>query len=519
MFHLRHLNIGNRLLLAFGSILLILALSVGVGIWRLQSLGATARDLGSVESEKLFLALKWRDLVELNWARTQGAVRDADVAKLPIWQQEMDQSSANAGPEQKRIRELVKGSDAAPLVAAIDSARETYRLARAEVLKRKQAGEDVSVALQNELRPKSLDFIGAIDRFVQYQQADVGRALQAADRSARTGELILGVGGASALVLAALLAWTLARSIVVPLQQATASARRIAQGDLGERLRVEGRDEASALQAALVEMQQSLSRLVADVRLNSESVATASAQIAQGNSDLSQRTESQASALQQTAATMDQLGTTVRHNADSARQASELALGASSVADRGGQVVGQVVSTMTGINASAKKIADIIAVIDGIAFQTNILALNAAVEAARAGEQGRGFAVVASEVRSLAQRSAEAAKEIKTLITASVEQVEQGTHLVDQAGKTMVEIVGAIKRVSDIVAEISAASSEQSSGVGQVGQAISQMDQATQQNAALVEESAAAAESLRQQARQLVQAVSAFNLDTAAAGF
>jgi methyl-accepting chemotaxis protein len=214
---------------------------------------------------------------------------------------------------------------------------------------------------------------------------------------------------------------------------------------------------------------------------------------------------------------MDELGTTVRHNADNAKQASELAMSASGVADRGGQVVGQVVSTMTGINASAKKISDIIAVIDGIAFQTNILALNAAVEAARAGEQGRGFAVVASEVRNLAQRSADAAKEIKTLITNSVEQVEKGTLLVDQAGKTMAEIVGAIKRVSDIVVEISAASHEQSSGVGQVGQAISQMDQATQQNAALVEESAAAAESLRQQAQELVQSVSAFHLETAAA--
>jgi len=429
----------------------------------------------------------------------------------------MDKSSAAAAPDQKRIRELVKDSDAQPLVATIDSAREIFRLSRAALLKRKLAGEDVSAALDKELSPKSLRYIDAFDQFVRYQQASVARALQEADQSARTGQLILGVGGVSALVLAALLAWALARSIVLPLQRATASARRIAQGDLSERMHVEGRDEASALQAALMEMQGSLSRLVADVRMNSESVATASAQIAQGNNDLSQRTEGQASALQQTAATMDELGTTVRHNADNARQARELALGASGVADRGGQVVGRVVSTMTGINASAKKIAEIIAVIDGIAFQTNILALNAAVEAARAGEQGRGFAVVASEVRSLAQRSAEAAKQIKTLISDSVEQVEQGTHLVDQAGKTMAEIVSAIKRVSDIVAEISAASSEQSSGVGQVGQAISQMDQATQQNAALVEESAAAAESLRQQAQQLVHSVSAFNLNASSA--
>jgi methyl-accepting chemotaxis protein len=245
--------------------------------------------------------------------------------------------------------------------------------------------------------------------------------------------------------------------------------------------------------------------------------ATASAQIAQGNQDLSGRTEQQASALQETAATMEELGTTVRGNADSAKQANQLAQSASAVAAQGGQVVDKVVTTMQGINESSRKIGDIIGTIDGIAFQTNILALNAAVEAARAGEQGRGFAVVASEVRSLAQRSAEAAKEIKSLIGRSVEQVEQGTTLVDEAGKTMSEIVNSIQRVSDIVAEISAASVEQSTGVSQVGEAVSQMDQATQQNAALVEESAAAAQSMRQQAEQLVRTVAVFRLSANAA--
>jgi methyl-accepting chemotaxis protein len=244
-------------------------------------------------------------------------------------------------------------------------------------------------------------------------------------------------------------------------------------------------------------------------------VATASAQIASGNSDLSGRTEEQASALEQTAASMEQLGSTVRQNADNARQANQLALNASTVAVQGGDVVAQVVGTMKGINDSSRKIADIIGVIDGIAFQTNILALNAAVEAARAGEQGRGFAVVASEVRSLAQRSAEAAKEIKGLITASVERVAQGTQQADLAGETMTEVVGAIRRVTDIMGEISAASSEQSTGVAQVGEAITQMDQATQQNAALVEESAAAADSLQRQAQELVQAVAVFRLDDA----
>jgi methyl-accepting chemotaxis protein len=288
-------------------------------------------------------------------------------------------------------------------------------------------------------------------------------------------------------------------------------AKAIAAGDLSTRVDVKPGDSSSVV-AQMAAMQASLARVVATVRQNSESVATASAQIAQGNQDLSGRTEEQASALQQTAATMEQLGTTVRNNADSAKQANQLAQGASAVAAQGGEVVGKVVTTMQGINDSSRKIGDIISVIDGIAFQTNILALNAAVEAARAGEQGRGFAVVASEVRSLAQRSAEAAKEIKTLIGRSVEQVEQGTALVDQAGKTMGEIVGSIQRVSDIVAEITSASAEQSNGVQQVGDAVSQMDQATQQNAALVEESAAAAESLKAQAQQLVQAVAVFQL-------
>jgi methyl-accepting chemotaxis protein-1 (serine sensor receptor) len=288
-------------------------------------------------------------------------------------------------------------------------------------------------------------------------------------------------------------------------------AQSVAEGDLTVRIDLKPGDTTS-LMAQLEAMQDSLVKLVGEVRGNAESVATASAQISQGNADLSQRTEQQASALQQTAATMEELGTTVRQNADHAQQANQLAQAASGVAIKGGEVVRQVVGTMKGISESSKKIADIIGTIDGIAFQTNILALNAAVEAARAGEQGRGFAVVASEVRSLAQRSAEAAKEIKSLISASTERVEQGTALVDQAGQTMGEVVSSIRRVTEIMGEISSASTEQSNGVAQVGQAVSQMDQATQQNAALVEESAAAAASLNTQARTLVQVVSVFKL-------
>jgi methyl-accepting chemotaxis protein-1 (serine sensor receptor) len=297
---------------------------------------------------------------------------------------------------------------------------------------------------------------------------------------------------------------------------ATELAHSVAAGDLSTHIDLKPGDTGSLL-AQLETMRTSLAGVVGNVRQNSESVATASAQIAQGNSDLSSRTEQQASALEETAASMEQLSATVKLNADNARLSERLAQTASSVAVRGGEVVGQVVTTMKDINDSSKRIADIIGVIDGIAFQTNILALNAAVEAARAGEQGRGFAVVATEVRSLAGRSAEAAREIKSLISASVERVEQGTALVDQAGSTMIEVVAAIQRVAGIVGQISAASAEQSAGVAQVGEAIGQMDRATQQNAALVEESAAAAESLRQQAGQLVQAVAVFRLETARA--
>ncbi len=351
-----------------------------------------------------------------------------------------------------------------------------------------------------------------LDKLAELNSAGADEASKASEQafsSARTALLAAVVVALLAAVAAGV--W-LSRSISAPLHQALQVADRVAGGDLSGSIEVRTHDETGQLLRALQRMQTALVDVVSDVRRNSEGVATASAQIAQGNQDLSGRTERQASALQQTAATMEELGTTVRHNADSARQANQLAQGASGVAARGGEVVGRVVATMREIQQSSGRIADIIATIDGIAFQTNILALNAAVEAARAGEQGRGFAVVAGEVRSLAQRCAEAAREIRTLISRSVEQVEAGTGLVDQAGQTMSEIVGAIQRVSDIVGEISAASTEQSTGVQQVGQSVSEMDQATQQNAALVEEGAAAAESLKQQAQGLVQSVAAFRL-------
>jgi len=335
---------------------------------------------------------------------------------------------------------------------------------------------------------------------------------QTADQTATTSQWLVGGIASAAVLVSILLARVVSTSITRPIEQAVKVAETVASGDLRSSFDIEGTDESATLLRALQRMNDSLVKIVGEVRSSSESIATGSSQIAMGNADLSQRTEEQAANLQQTAASMEQLNVTVRQNADTASAATQLAASASDAATQGGAVVGQVVQTMEQITSSSKRIGDIIGVIDGIAFQTNILALNAAVEAARAGEQGRGFAVVASEVRSLAQRSAEAAREIKVLIGTSVSDVENGTRQVAEAGRAMDDIVGRVQRVNGLIAEISAASGEQSRGVSQIGDAVTQLDQVTQQNAALVEESAAAAESLKHQAAHLAQTVSTFTM-------
>jgi len=409
------------------------------------------------------------------------------------------------------------GSDKADRLAALSARLQTYAAALAPVMTQLESGgrEGATVAARL-LVPAKAAIVGG-ERIVEELQA-----LQRHDADAAEVEMqqsiahtLLLFAAAIALSVALVVPLTLVnmRSICRPLDEACRLADRIAGGDLSHPAHDDGQDEPAALMHALARMQHSLARMVSQLRASTDSMGSASAEIASGNQDLSQRTEQAASNLQQTTSSMEQLTGTVRQSADSARQANQLASSAAEVAARGGAVVAQVVTTMDEINASSKKIADIIGVIDGIAFQTNILALNAAVEAARAGEQGRGFAVVASEVRSLAQRSAQAAKEIKGLIGASVERVDSGSRLVADAGKTMNEIVGSVQRVTDIIGEITAAAAEQSDGIGQVNSAVTQLDRMTQQNAVLVEQSGVAAESLKQQALHMAGVVGAFRLD------
>jgi len=376
-----------------------------------------------------------------------------------------------------------------------------------------QRTEQAITALTQDCMPLLKTVIGHVAMFDQTLREGAEKSAAAAQATYQTAKWSMALISLASLLVGLFIAWSLTRSITQPLGEAVQVAQAVAGGDLSSHVEVKTRDEIGQLMQALKDMNGSLSKVVGQVREGTDTIATASSQIAAGNMDLSSRTEQQASSLEETAAAMEQLTSTVKQNADNARQANQLAESASSVAIKGGTVVAQVVDTMGAINASSRKIVDIIGVIDGIAFQTNILALNAAVEAARAGEQGRGFAVVAAEVRNLAQRSAAAAKEIKTLIGDSVDKVEEGSQQVAQAGQTMDEIVGSVKRVTDIMAEISVASQEQTTGIEQINQAITQMDQVTQQNAALVEEAAAAAASLQEQAASLSQVVSVFRLD------
>ncbi len=506
-------TISARLKIGFAVITAAFLILAAMTVWRIELAAVATRQINT-ETKLLELAAKWQADVRQNSARSLAVAYSDGPELLDFFKEAMAATSVGTTLTQKTFIELTSDDATKKRVDAVGEVRKAWLVTRDQANALKASGDSAGAKalVQNKLVPATNDYMRVTQDLVDGQLANVKMLDERVDELFKQIYLIGGLVLSLCVAIAVFASWRLSKSITQGIEGARLAAQRIGEGDLSHPLTASSQDEIGQLLESLSGMQTSLIGVVSQVRQGSESVSTASAEIAQGNNDLSARTESQASVLEQTAASMEELSSTVKQNADNARQANQLAMSASTVAVQGGEVVAQVVDTMKGINEASRKISDIISVIDGIAFQTNILALNAAVEAARAGEQGRGFAVVASEVRALAGRSAEAAKEIKTLINTSVQRVEQGTTLVDQAGVTMTEVVTSIRRVTDIMGEISAASNEQSLGVSQVGEAVTQMDQATQQNAALVEEMAAAASSLKTQALELVQTVAVFKL-------
>ncbi len=511
---LDNMKVGARLAWGFGLVLALTVAVTAVAISRMAAVQQHMRHIVEDDTLRLALSNELRDL-----ARYQSvAIRDVVLQEDFSFKRNEMKLMKDASTRFKATSETLAGvltSDAdrqllTEIVTLAAKAKESMDVALDLSVSDDHAG--AAAEIRDKVRPAQQVLIEALKRLHDQAKANADASATEAKAVYEGARALMIALGALAVLLGAVIAALIHRKVAVPLRRAVAVAERVATGDLSQSIRSDSRDEVGQLLEALRMMNASLVSMVATLKTSADSVEQGATEIAAGNQDLSSRTEKQASSLEQTSASMEELSATVRQNADNARQANELANSASTVAAKGGQVVAEVVTTMRGINESSRRIADIIGVIDAIAFQTNILALNAAVEAARAGEQGRGFAVVAGEVRNLAQRSADAAREIKALINASVGRVEQGSVLVDQAGHTMTEVVSAIQRVADIVAAISSASSEQSSGVAQVGDAITQMDHTTQQNAALVEQSAAAAENLRNQAHKLVSAVSAFKL-------
>ena len=513
------MKIRTRLALGFALMALMIVLMGAISMAKTASMHDSFRTVVYDQYPKIEELHHIKDQLGTNEVAISNMLHYQDAASI-------DKQIAVAYASRKRIGEALDKLQSQITSAGGQASMEKFKGPRAQYVSLQdryieavKAGraDDARAILLQDIPAVRVTYRQALDGMLTHQDGLMKTSIEEAASAVRSIQWAVGIAIPVALLVALIMGLQIIRSITRPITQAVNVAHAVAAGELTYPIDVRGSDETAQLLQALQSMQEGLVQVVGKVREGSESVAIASQQIAQGNSDLSARTESQASALQQTAASMEQLNSTVRQNADNARQANQLAVSASSVAQQGGDVVADVVRTMKEINDSSNKISDIIGVIDGIAFQTNILALNAAVEAARAGEQGRGFAVVASEVRSLAGRSAEAAREIKSLIGASVERVESGTALVGRAGQTMAEVVGAIQHVTDIMGEISAASTEQSQGVAQVGEAVTQMDQVTQQNAALVEEMAAAAASLNTQARELVETVAVFQLGTSTA--
>ncbi len=518
---LSDMKVGNRLAIGFGATLLLL-LAVAAASW--LSIRQTAADTDILLAHHLKterLVSGWKSIVENNVQRALAAAKTNDPATQKLFEDGIAANSRIAEANQRQIVELLDDAQARSLFDAALAQRKIYQDARKRAFAAKAAGDldQANQIVEREFIPAGQVYVNHMGALVARQQAvidEIGAAIH--NRSVASAWMIT-VLSASSVALALLLGWLISRSLLKQLGgepgYAASITDRIAGGDLTVPIQLASGDRSSLLYS-IAAMRDRLAAIVSEVRGSTDAVATASDQIASGNLDLSSRTEQQAGSLEETASSMEELTATVKQNSEFARQANQLAAGASGVAERGGEVVGGVVTTMEAISASSRQIVDIIGVIDGIAFQTNILALNAAVEAARAGEQGRGFAVVAQEVRTLAQRSASAAKDIKHLINASVEKIDSGNALVDEAGKTMEEVVRSIRNVSAIMEQISAASSEQEAGIEQINRAIIEMDGVTQQNAALVEQASAAAAALQGQASQLAELVSVFTVDGAA---
>jgi methyl-accepting chemotaxis protein len=515
---LNNLKIGQRLALGFGMILALLVLVTATGLSNMNTLNNTVDNIVNGNNLRLQAANDMREAQRSVTIAVRDIILTEDEAETRRLYEEIGAGWQAYDRADAVLQKMVTRPDMRALLGKITDARTTSAplIAQAAELGKLNKQAEGFEVLKSKVKPATAAWRNAIAEMIRAQTE-----LNAADQAAGEAEygkarVVLYAVAAAAILLAVVIAWRITRSITGPMREAVRIATTVAAGDLTSRIEVDSKDETGELLAALKAMNESLRTIVHQVRDGTRTLATATDEIATGNLDLSSRTEQQASALEETASSMEELTSTVKQNAENARQANQLVQSASDVAVRGGSVVAAVVTTMGSINESASRIVDIIGVIDGIAFQTNILALNAAVEAARAGEQGRGFAVVASEVRNLAQRSASAAKEIKTLIDDSVGKVNEGSRLVHEAGSTMEDVVDSVRRVTDIMAEITAASQEQEAGIEQINQAVSEMDAVTQQNAALVEEAAADAQSLQDQSGELEQMVSTFRLPDAA---